>query len=590
MGRLIVCVRCHNESDQADTCAECGRPARLDDRYELVGKLGHGASGFTWRARELREDREVAIKELSFRRLTDMKSFDLFQREAQVLEGLSHPGIPAYYDDTSLESDGQVSFFLIQELIDGEVLRPGNRWSEREILALLEELAEVLVYLSGENPVVMHRDIKPDNIMRRGDGRFVLIDFGSTRVALGDTVGGSTTAGTFGYMAPEQLRGVATPASDIYGLGATAVALLTGQDASQVIDLANPGSWRRLIQVDDGLLKLLEEMLNPRMEHRLDDPKLLLRNVHRLQGRIHDQRPPQLLEGFGKPAPRRQEESSGWIHTYLKTLTDVPMSIGIFSAVWTALLFVVLSGLRGIDRLPPMAQDASLAQLGVGLATAVLVAHVLLFGVAVLRHDGVVPSLAVLRNLVRVHLMGRGLVSVIQSFLTLVIFLFFWALLPFFVLPLVPEGSELRLLQLSLGLPVVVWLALQIYAHLPSTHPRRRWLKNLGQHFADEEDRQTLIDVAAQLRYRPASRLEPELLERLDGVYCSSSTADAIVHALRALYHARRGGPTRPVSQALSSVGDPSAQGSGVRRILREVMYSVVSRDPHLSRRIRDSL
>src|SRR6185295_6373321 len=99
---------------------------------------------------------------------------------------------------------------------------------DREALwRLLGDAGEVLDYLHGRVPPVIHRDIKPSNVIRRPDGSFALVDFGSVRDSL-KPEGGSTVVGTFGYMAPEQFQGRALPASDVYGVGATLIALVSG--------------------------------------------------------------------------------------------------------------------------------------------------------------------------------------------------------------------------------------------------------------------------------------------------------------------------------------------------------------------------
>ena len=267
--------------------------------------VGHGASGYTWRARNVESGQQVAIKELSFRRLTDLKQLDLFEREASALEDLSHRGVPTFFDQFVVQEQRFVSAYLVQEFIDGGVICLDRRTCEDEVRQFLLDMAHILDYLHGRRPPVIHRDIKPSNVMRRANGEVVLIDFGSIRAASQATVGGSTVAGTLGYMAPEQLLGHAEPASDFYGLGATAVAMLAGQDASRIIDSHSPGQWRESVQVSQPLGDLLERLLAPRVDDRLDTAQALLGVLENLDHQPSSAPPPAPKRVSPAPAPKR---------------------------------------------------------------------------------------------------------------------------------------------------------------------------------------------------------------------------------------------------------------------------------------------
>ncbi|MFZ6177364.1 serine/threonine-protein kinase [Nannocystis pusilla] len=213
--------------------AETAPPEGLQ-RYQIMEPLGAGAQGRTFRAIDRRTGAAVAVKVLHLRSLGgDWKPFDLFERECQALESLSHPGIPRYVDRYTSETSGD--FFLVMELVEGTPLsqRLGRPGDPAELLRWLTAVLEILEYLHGRQPPVIHRDIKPSNLILRPDGRLCLIDFGGVRLAVRPD-GGSTMIGTFGYMAPEQLHGEATPATDIYALGATIAALATGLPADQL--------------------------------------------------------------------------------------------------------------------------------------------------------------------------------------------------------------------------------------------------------------------------------------------------------------------------------------------------------------------
>ncbi|TNF24436.1 MAG: serine/threonine protein kinase, partial [Deltaproteobacteria bacterium] len=231
----MICAICHAETpSRARSCSACGGDPVLYGRYRLESLLGRGGAGATFRARDTTTDQPVAVKELSVRKVDSLKTLELFERETRVLARLRCPDVPRYVDEFTVERPGQVYLYLVQELIDGDNLAAA-RLDERQTLALVAELCDILTALHGERPPVVHRDLKPSNLMRRRDGRLVVIDFGAVRAVAANSLGGSTVAGTFGYMAPEQLRGQATPQSDLYAVGATAVALLTGRDAAELV-------------------------------------------------------------------------------------------------------------------------------------------------------------------------------------------------------------------------------------------------------------------------------------------------------------------------------------------------------------------
>jgi hypothetical protein len=175
----------------------------------------------------------VVVKQLRLGQRTGWKQFELFEREVRVLRSLDHPGIPRHLD--SFESEPGV-FNLVMERAPGATLwaySKRHRFSDLELRDILVKALEILAYLHRLNPPVVHRDIKPQNLLRAADGHLSLVDFGGVRDALREG-GGSTVVGTFGYMAPEQLHGQATSATDLYGLGATLVALAGGVEPEKV--------------------------------------------------------------------------------------------------------------------------------------------------------------------------------------------------------------------------------------------------------------------------------------------------------------------------------------------------------------------
>ena len=242
----------------------------IGGRYRLGERLGKGSQGEIFLARDEHpkqgDQREVVVKRLALR--GTWKSFELFEREAKVLSQLRHPGVPRYL--TTIEEPAG-TFNLVMERAPGDTLRTlalTKRFSEVELRDVLVRCLEILDYLHTRSPVVVHRDIKPSNLIRAPDGRISLVDFGGVLDAAREK-GGSTMVGTFGYMAPEQLHGQALPATDIYALGATIVALAGGIEPEDVprkglrMDLD-----RHLSAIEPSFRAVLQAMTEPDPDKR----------------------------------------------------------------------------------------------------------------------------------------------------------------------------------------------------------------------------------------------------------------------------------------------------------------------------------
>ncbi len=263
---------------------EVVEPEVIANRYRLEHELGRGGFAVTWRGRDLQTGRVVAIKILSMRTVDHWKAIELFEREAKILRHLDHPQIPKYLDFIA-PSPGDDRFVLVQELAAGrtllDLIEGGWHPTEAEARDVADQLLGILDYLHGRSPAVVHRDIKPANIVRAADGRIALIDFGSVRDRLAGTSDHASTAGTFGYMAPEQLTGRAEPASDLYGLGATLVHLLSHRSPDQLPQRELRIDFRRAINVSPGFERWLTRMLEPAPEQRFTSAQAARSALHR---------------------------------------------------------------------------------------------------------------------------------------------------------------------------------------------------------------------------------------------------------------------------------------------------------------------
>jgi len=256
----------------------------IGDRYQIITPLGQGGSATTYAGNDLWQGQRVAIKVLSLRQLSEWKNLDLFEREAKTLKNLNHPQIPKYLDYFTIDTEEDRRFYLVQELAEGESLdqavRYGWRVTEEEVRAIAGQMLDILIYLHRRNPPVIHRDIKPQNIIRNPDNRIYLVDFGAVQALHNHTLA-KTFVGTLGYMPPEQFRGEARPASDLYALGATLLFLLTHRNPADLPQKRLKIDFRDRLATSEHFKDWLERMLEPAVEDRFQSAQSAL---HALEG------------------------------------------------------------------------------------------------------------------------------------------------------------------------------------------------------------------------------------------------------------------------------------------------------------------
>lgn len=251
----------------------------VDDRYVIEGVVGRGGMADVYRATDNVLEREVAVKVLRDRSCT-LADRDRFLQEAQMLAALDHPNLVTVLD-AGVSDDVP---YLVMDLIDGRSLAPfcrGRSIPGHRVAHLGADLAAVLAYVHSCG--IVHRDVKPSNILVGRDGVVRLADFGIARL-LGDDsghTGSGATIGTAAYIAPEQVRGEpVTPASDIYSLGLVLLEALTGRraytggpmeaalarlDTSPLIPSSLPLGWpallTRMTDIDPGRRPAAEEIV-----------------------------------------------------------------------------------------------------------------------------------------------------------------------------------------------------------------------------------------------------------------------------------------------------------------------------------------
>jgi serine/threonine protein kinase len=269
---MAICLnpQCqHVNAEDGKFCVKCGSALQLLQRYRALRILGQGGFGVTYLAQDEAKPSKprCVIKQFSYLGPGQAKAAELFEAEAVQLDNLgNHPQIPALY--AHCQQNGQQ--FLVQEFIDGQdlekELKAEGAFDETKIRELLLDVLPVLDFIHQNQ--VIHRDIKPANIIRRQqDRKLVLVDFGAAKQAsLTAMPKTGTVIGSAEYTAPEQTRGKAIHASDLYSLGVTCIHLLTGVNPFDLKDLDDAWVWRDYLAgktVGQELSGVLDKMLLP---------------------------------------------------------------------------------------------------------------------------------------------------------------------------------------------------------------------------------------------------------------------------------------------------------------------------------------
>jgi hypothetical protein len=212
-------------------------------RYRLEGRLGFGGMSTVHLAFDMRLERRVAVKLLAEHLADDPTFVSRFQREAQAAARLVHPNIVQIFDSGLDEQSGR--HFIVMEYIEGqscaEILRDDGWVAVDEAVAIIEQACEGLHYAHRHG--VVHRDVKPGNLLRAREGEVKLADFGIAKATEQSSITQvGSVLGTAAYLAPEQARGEeAGPRADLYALGVVAYQLISGRlpyEATSLTELA----------------------------------------------------------------------------------------------------------------------------------------------------------------------------------------------------------------------------------------------------------------------------------------------------------------------------------------------------------------
>ena len=198
------------------------------DRYEIIEKVGTGGMADVYKAKDHRLNRYVAVKVLKQEFSTDTKFVTKFRAEAQSVAGLSHSNIVGVYDVG--EEDGL--YYIVMELVEGITLKKyierKGRLDIREAIGISIQIAQSALEVAHDHHII-HRDIKPQNIIISKDGNVKVTDFGIAKAASSNTIT-SNAMGSVHYISPEQARGgFSDEKSDIYSLGITMYEMLSGK-------------------------------------------------------------------------------------------------------------------------------------------------------------------------------------------------------------------------------------------------------------------------------------------------------------------------------------------------------------------------
>ncbi|MFA6455952.1 MAG: protein kinase [Bacteroidota bacterium] len=234
-------------------------------QYKILEKLGEGGMGVVYKAHDTKLDRFVALKFLPPHLAASEQDKSRFIQEARSASALNHPNVCTIHDIS--EHDGQL--FIVMEFVDGKSLKEKKeQMGQKQILEIGIQVAEGLA--AAHEKGIVHRDIKPDNIMIRKDGIVQIMDFGLAKLYTSGNVSrltkAGTTMGTMGYMSPEQVQGLDVDhRTDIFSLGVVLYEMLAGESPFKGVH--ETAIMYEIVNVDPAPLTAMKEDIDPELDH-----------------------------------------------------------------------------------------------------------------------------------------------------------------------------------------------------------------------------------------------------------------------------------------------------------------------------------
>jgi serine/threonine protein kinase len=336
------CPHCDLDTEPGDACGRCKGSLVIGEHpgWRIQRSLGKGGTGHVYEALDAGGAR-VAVKSIPLVERLDPKALELFEHGSRLLKSLDHPRVPRVH---AFVHDERGRAFLVREILDGGTLAEriaddANRVTPAIFEKILIDLLTLLGELHGRVPPIVHRDIKPQNIMFRSadDWDPVLADFDS--VALPEAKrSGLTIVGTPGYCAPEQFAGIVSPAADLYSLGATMLFVATHEEPDRLPRVDGRFDVGRQLdalpaRVRDAVLHLVE----PERSTRTRSADEALRELREAE---HDPTP--------GPAPRPEPPPRRKPARVAQASATAPSSGGGYFGVAVILFILVLSVTIGI--------------------------------------------------------------------------------------------------------------------------------------------------------------------------------------------------------------------------------------------------
>jgi serine/threonine protein kinase len=251
--------------------------------YEIIRELGHNRAGgrITYLAKEINTQEQVVVKQFQFARPgASWREYDSYEKEITILKRINHPQIPRYRDAFATPT----GFCMIQEYKNAYSLADVSDYQPEEVKQIALGILDILCFLQNQIPPIIHRDLKPENILIDESLQVSLVDFGFARLGSAELAVSSVVKGTLGFMPPEQIfNRQLSPASDLYSLGMTLIALLTKTHSTEISKLIdNEGKVKfkdQVTHLHPDFIYWLEKMVEPQSKNRFPNAQVALNSL-----------------------------------------------------------------------------------------------------------------------------------------------------------------------------------------------------------------------------------------------------------------------------------------------------------------------